>query len=146
MAVLGRISGALGLVDAKREVTLSDGMVGRLAVRASSDRQRISTLSGGNQQKVILGRWLATKPRILLLDEPTRGIDVGAKAEIHALIRSLSAEGVAVLVASSEMPEILTLSDRVLVLSAGRLMADIPVAEADEQVILRFALPQKLST
>ena len=146
MAVLGRISGALGLVDVQREVTLSDGMVGRLAVRASTDRQRISTLSGGNQQKVILGRWLATKPRILLLDEPTRGIDVGAKAEIHALIRSLSAEGVAVLVASSELPEILTLSDRVLVLSAGRLTADIPVAEADEQVILRFALPQKLST
>lgn len=146
IAVLDRISRALGLVDVKREEVLSEGMVSRLSVRASSDRQRISTLSGGNQQKVILGRWLATKPRILLLDEPTRGIDVGAKAEIHALIRSLSAEGVAVLVASSELPEILTLSDRVLVLCEGRLTAEIPVAEADEQVILRHALPQKMST
>jgi ABC-type sugar transport system ATPase subunit len=146
IAVLDRISHALGLVDVKREEVLSEGMVSRLSVRASSDRQRISTLSGGNQQKVILGRWLATKPRILLLDEPTRGIDVGAKAEIHALIRSLSAEGVAVLVASSELPEILTLSDRVLVLCEGRLTAEILVAEADEQVILRHALPQKLST
>ena len=146
IAVLDRISRALGLVDVKREEVLSEGMVSRLSVRASSDRQRISTLSGGNQQKVILGRWLATKPRILLLDEPTRGIDVGAKAEIHALIRSLSAEGVAVLLASSELPEILTLSDRVLVLCEGRLTAEIPVAEANEEVILRHALPQKLST
>jgi ABC-type sugar transport system ATPase subunit len=93
-----------------------------------------------------LGRWLAREPRILLLDEPTRGIDVGAKAEIHALIRSLAAEGMAVLVASSELPEILTVSDRVLVLCEGRLTADMPLAQADAQMVLKHALPQKQST
>jgi ribose transport system ATP-binding protein len=146
VAVLERISRLLGLVDILREAELSLEMMNRLSVRASSDRQRISTLSGGNQQKVILGRWLATKPRILLLDEPTRGIDVGAKAEIHALIRDLAADGMAVLVASSELPEILSLSDRVLVLCEGRLTADLSIAEANEASVLRYAFPQKQST
>ena len=145
VSVLERISRMLGVVDTRREAELSREMMERLSVRASSDRQRISTLSGGNQQKVILGRWLATKPRILLLDEPTRGIDVGAKAEIHALIRTLAAEGMAVLVASSELPEILSLSDRVLVLCEGRLTADLSVADADAASVLRYALPQKQS-
>ncbi len=145
VSVLERISRMLGVVDTRREAELSREMMERLSVIASSDRQRISTLSGGNQQKVILGRWLATKPRILLLDEPTRGIDVGAKAEIHALIRTLAAEGMAVLVASSELPEILSLSDRVLVLCEGRLTADLSVADADAASVLRYALPQKQS-
>lgn len=146
IAVLDRISRAMGMVDAFREAEMSTAMVSRLSIRASSDRQRISTLSGGNQQKVVLGRWLARAPRILLLDEPTRGIDVGAKAEIHTLIRSLAAEGMAVLVASSELPEIMTLSDRVLVLCEGRLTADLPIFQADAQQILKHALPQKQST
>jgi len=146
IAVLDRLSRAMGMVDTSREAEMSTAMVGRLSIRASSDRQRISTLSGGNQQKVVLGRWLAREPRILLLDEPTRGIDVGAKAEIHALIRSLAAEGMAVLVASSELPEILTVSDRVLVLCEGRLTADMPLAQADAQKVLKHALPQKQST
>ena len=91
-----------------------------LAIRAIGPKQSAGTLSGGNQQKVVIGKWLATAPRVLLLDEPTRGIDVGAKAEIYRLIRELSAQGIAILVASSEMPELLALSDRILVLREGR--------------------------
>lgn len=146
ISVLDRISTVMGLIDTSRETDISSEMMNRLSVKASSDRQSISTLSGGNQQKVVLGRWLATKPCILLLDEPTRGIDIGAKAEIHTLIRTLAAEGMAVLVASSELPEILSLSDRVLVLCEGRLTADLSIADADEASVLRYAFPQKQST
>jgi ribose transport system ATP-binding protein len=117
----------------------------RMSVRASSDGQSISELSGGNQQKVVLGRWLATEPCILLLDEPTRGIDVGAKAEIHTLIRNLAASGVSVLLASSELNEIRIVSDRVCVMCEGRITADLSISEADEQTMLRHALPQKQS-
>ncbi len=98
-------------------------------------------MSGGNQQKVVIGKWLATTPRVLLLDEPTRGIDVGAKAEIYRLIRELSAQGIAILVASSEMPELLALSDRILVLREGRPTALLRHAEFSADTILDFASP-----
>ena len=87
-------------------------------------------LSGGNQQKVVLGKWLATKPRVLIMDEPTRGIDVGAKAEIHRLMSELAGQGLAILMISSELPEILGMSDRVLVMRQGRLVAEFPRARA----------------
>ena len=93
--------------------------VRRLGVRCSGIGQTAATLSGGNQQKVVIGKWLATGPRVLLLDEPTRGIDVGAKQEIYALIRALAAEGLAILMVSSELPELLLLADRILVMAAG---------------------------
>ena len=146
IAILDRLSRVMGWVDKTRESQLSAETMERMSVRASSDGQFISELSGGNQQKVVLGRWLATEPCILLLDEPTRGIDVGAKAEIHALIRNLAASGVSVLLASSELNEIRTVSDRVCVMCEGRITADLPIIEADEQIILRYALPQKQST
>ena len=91
-----------------------------------------------NQQKVVLAKWLAMRPSLLILDEPTRGVDVGAKAEIHALIGELAAQGTAILVISSELPEVLTLSERILVLREGRLVGELPRAKATQQGLLRL--------
>jgi inositol transport system ATP-binding protein len=99
----------------------------------------IQNLSGGNQQKVLIGRWLLTKPKILILDEPTRGIDVGAKAEIHRLVSQLAGQGVAVLMISSEMPEVLGMSDRVMVMHEGRLTGIVDRAQADQVTIMELA-------
>ncbi len=100
--------------------------------RGSADP--VSTLSGGNQQKVVLAKWLSTTPRVLIVDEPTRGIDVGTKAEVHRLLSALAADGVAVLMVSSELPEVLGMADRVLVMHEGRLVAEIPRDRADRGV------------
>jgi ABC-type sugar transport system ATPase subunit len=93
------------------------------------------TLSGGNQQKVVLGKWLATNPRILIMDEPTRGIDVGAKAEIHQLMRKLAGEGMAILMISSELPEVLGMSDRVLVMNGGRIIGEFDKDHATAEAV-----------
>jgi ABC-type sugar transport system ATPase subunit len=110
----------------------------RLRVRTSSMDTVVAGLSGGNQQKVVLAKWLALRPSILILDEPTRGVDVGAKAEIHALIGELAASGTAILVISSELPEVLTLSERILVLREGKLVGELPRAEASQEALLRM--------
>jgi inositol transport system ATP-binding protein len=110
-----------------------------LRVKTPDLNERIENLSGGNQQKVLIGRWLLTKPRILILDEPTRGIDVGAKAEIHRLISKLAGEGVAVIMISSEMPEILGMSDRILVMHEGKCTGILDRAEADQIKIMELA-------
>lgn len=118
---------------------LAGEFVRRLAIRTPSLRQRVRNLSGGNQQKVIIARWLALNPKVLILDEPTRGVDVGAKAEIHGLMNQLVAQGVAVLMISSELPEVLGVSDRILVMRAGRIVAEFSRAEATEDAIMRAA-------
>ena len=110
----------------------------RLRVRAPSPEAIVAGLSGGNQQKVVLARWLAAKSRVLILDEPTRGVDVGAKAEIHALIGDLAARGVAILLISSELPELLSLSSRILVLRAGRAVGELARDEATQDALLRL--------
>jgi len=110
----------------------------RLRVRTPSLDAVVAGLSGGNQQKVVLAKWLAARPSILILDEPTRGVDVGAKAEIHALIGELARNGTAILVISSELPEVLTLSDRILVLRQGRLVGELSRAEANQERLLRL--------
>ncbi|QYN19300.1 sugar ABC transporter ATP-binding protein [Amycolatopsis sp. DSM 110486] len=102
----------------------------------------VGTLSGGNQQKVVLAKWLSMAPRVLIVDEPTRGIDVGTKAEVHRLMSSLAAEGVAVVMVSSELPEVLGMADRVLVMREGRIVAEIPRAEADENSVMFAAMGQ----
>jgi ABC-type sugar transport system ATPase subunit len=110
-----------------------------LGVRLHSQEQPISDLSGGNQQKTVFGRWLATAPKLLLLDEPTRGVDVGAKAEIYGLIEAAAEDGLAVLVASSELEELLWICHRIVVMSHGRAVADIPRDRFGKEVIMTAA-------
>jgi ribose transport system ATP-binding protein len=110
-----------------------------LGIKAASADVPVATLSGGNQQKVVLGRWLARQPRLLILDEPTKGIDVGAKAEISELIVRLAAEGTAILLISSEMPEVLALSDRVLVMRSGRIAGELNRDELSAEAVMHLA-------
>jgi len=128
-----------GFLNRAAERTGSEYFSGLLGIRARGSKQVVKSLSGGNQQKVVLGKWLALKPRVLLLDEPTRGIDVGAKDEIYKLMRSLAADGVALLFASSELEEILGVADRVLVMHEGRIAGELSGAEMDEESIMRLA-------
>jgi ABC-type sugar transport system ATPase subunit len=128
-----------GWVSPGRVTALARDWMARLAVRAAGPGIPVGTLSGGNQQKVAIARWLARGPRVILLDEPTRGVDVGAKAEIYALIRRLAAEGAAVLVISSELPELLQLSDRIAVMAQGRVAGIVPAAGATEESLLTLA-------
>ncbi len=126
----------------KREAALAREAVDALGVRCAGIDQVAGTLSGGNQQKVVIGKWLATRPSILLLDEPTRGIDVGAKREIYDLIFKLAAEGLAIVVVSSELPELLYLADRILVMSEGHQRGILTRAEASEERIMQLAAPR----
>ncbi len=128
-----------GVLSARRDRALAERLAGELQVKASSVETAVGTLSGGNQQKVILARWLARRPRVLILDEPTRGVDVGAKAEIYRLIRAIAAEGVAVLMISSELPEVLGLSDRVLVMREGCLVGELDGPTAQEHEVMAMA-------
>ena len=128
-----------GVVDNLREFNDGRRQAETLDVKTPSVHAAVRTLSGGNQQKVVLGKWLLKQPKVLLLDEPTRGIDVGAKSEIHRLIRRLTDTGMAVLMVSSELPEVLGLSDRVLVLREGRLSAEFARADATPEAVMRAA-------
>ena len=129
----------VGFVARSRERALATSQVERLRLRTPGLEAPVRLLSGGNQQKTVLGRWLAGRPRLLILDEPTHGVDVGAKAEIAALIRSLAREGVAILLISSELSEVLELSDRILVMRAGRLVVGFDREEADERIVMLHA-------
>ena len=135
LGILPRLT-SMGIVDEARQREIVDKFMKRLAIKASSAEQKIRELSGGNQQKVLLARWLCTDPKLLILDEPTRGIDVGAKAEIQALIRELADQGLGVLMISSELEEITEGADRVFVLSDGRTVADLSHAEASAGAII----------
>ncbi len=128
-----------GLVDRKAEATAVRESIRRLSIKTDGGSAPILSLSGGNQQKCIIARWLLIEPKLLLLDEPTRGIDVGAKAEIYALIRQLAGQGMAILMTSSELPELLAVADRILVLCEGRLTANLPRSEASEETIMHAA-------
>jgi ribose transport system ATP-binding protein len=145
LPVLDRL-GSPYLPSRSREKALVGDFIKSLRIRTPHMEQRVSALSGGNQQKVVLARWLATHPKVLILDEPTRGIDVGAKAEVHALIARLAEEGVAILMISSELPEILGMSHRILVMRNGRIVADIPRVDATEEAILAAATGQTLAS
>jgi rhamnose transport system ATP-binding protein len=132
----------LGLLTGGGERRSAAEWTRRLQVKAARGTDPVSTLSGGNQQKVVLAKWLSTKPRVLIVDEPTRGIDIGTKAEVHRLLSELAADGVAVLMVSSELPEVLGMADRVLVMHEGRLVADIPRDGADEESVMFAATGQ----
>ena len=102
----------------------------------------VEALSGGNQQKVVIAKWLATNPRVLILDEPTRGVDIGAKVEVHRIISDLAASGLGIILISSELPEVLAMSDRIIVLHEGRMSAEIPRSDATEERVMYAATGQ----
>ena len=137
LAILRRLS-RLGWLRRREERSVAQEFFDRLRVRAASLDAVVAGLSGGNQQKIVLARWLAARANVLILDEPTRGVDVGAKAEIHALIGELAARGSAILLISSELPEILTLATRIIVLRAGRLVGEVPREQATQDGLLRL--------
>jgi L-arabinose transport system ATP-binding protein len=139
LAVLRRLA-RLHVIGRRAEGQLARRFVRQLRIRTSSVEQEVRTLSGGNQQKVVLARWLARRPELLILDEPTRGVDVGAKAEIYSIIHDLAAEGIALLVISSEMPELLGLSDRIVVMHGGRVSGELSRGEATEEAVLSLAM------
>jgi rhamnose transport system ATP-binding protein len=132
-----------GIIRAAREKALASEWATRLQLKYHRLDDTVGTLSGGNQQKVVLAKWLATQPRLLIIDEPTRGIDVGTKAEVHRLISELASRGLAVLMISSELPEVLGMADRVLVMHEGRLTGEFSREEANEERIMRAATGQK---
>ena len=137
MAGLGGFAGAFGWMSA-RDASAFMGFRAPLGIRTADGRQDIATLSGGNQQKVVLARWLATRPKVLIVDEPTRGIDIAAKADVHRLVRELAASGVAIILISSDLGEILALSHRILTLRAGRVTGEIPAPQASEEILMRL--------
>jgi rhamnose transport system ATP-binding protein len=139
LAVLPSIAAA-GLIRRDRERAIAEQYASSLRIKTASIDAPVGTLSGGNQQKVSLARWLATDPAVLILDEPTQGVDVAAKSELHRLIRQQVEGGLAVVLISSELPEILALSDRVIVMRRGRIAAELTKEEASPERILALAL------
>ena len=129
----------LGIINSKKENQAFESVRGDLEVKCASERQLIKELSGGNQQKVLVGRWLLTRPKVLIVDEPTRGIDVGSKSEIHKLISKLACEGMAVIMISSELPEILGMSDRILVVRHGRIVYECDREGATQETLITHA-------
>ena len=141
LASLERLRRA-GLIRAAAERSMATDWVVRLKIKYGRLSDPVSMLSGGNQQKVVLAKWLGRKPAVLIVDEPTRGIDVATKAEVHHLLLQLARDGVGILMISSELPEVLRVSDRILIMREGRLMAEFAHADATEEEILSAATGQ----
>ena len=139
LASLRKLLGVFGLIDRKTERSMAEGYRKQLDIRAPDVSVEVGKLSGGNQQKVMLAKWLETRPSVLIFDEPTRGIDVGAKAYVHGIIRNLAADGVAIIVISSDLPEVLALADRVLVMREGRQVGLLDIAEASQERVIGLA-------
>ncbi len=142
LAVLSDLT-RFGFIRVRQTTKLAQEFVDRLRIRTPSILQQVKNLSGGNQQKVVVAKWLLSKPKILILDEPTRGIDVGAKAEIHRLMSELAGQGIGILMISSELPEIMGMSDRILVMRQGRLVAQFDRAEATQEKIIEQAMTER---
>jgi ribose transport system ATP-binding protein/rhamnose transport system ATP-binding protein len=136
--VLSKVSSGINFSNAKAEA-LAQRFIDELRIATPGVRQIVGNLSGGNQQKVLLSKWLAMEPRLLIVDEPTRGVDVGARSEIYRLLRALAERGVALLVVSSELPEVLALADRIVVMAEGRTVGELPGDDATEEKVLRLA-------
>jgi len=128
-----------GFVRRSAERRLVGGFIEALQIRTPGQEQRVINLSGGNQQKVVIAKWLALEPKILLIDEPTRGVDIGAKAEVHSLLNQLAQRGVAILMISSELPEVLGMSDRILVMREGRIAGELSRPEATPERIMALS-------
>ena len=141
LPILARLS-RWGLLDRNREASIATDYATRLQVKASGVDQVVSALSGGNQQKVVIAKWLATDPKVLILDEPTRGIDIGAKAEVHRIISQLATQGMGIILISSELPEVLAMSDRVIVMHEGRITGEFTRGAADQETVMYAATGQ----
>jgi rhamnose transport system ATP-binding protein len=139
---LQALRGRLGVIGSGAEGALAKDWATKLQLKFHRLSDPVGFLSGGNQQKVVLGKWLATGPKVLIIDEPTRGIDVGTKAEVHRLMSELAGEGLAVLMISSELPEVLGMADRVLVMHEGRIVRELAREDADEESVVRAATGQ----
>jgi ABC-type sugar transport system ATPase subunit len=137
LVILDRLR-RFGLLKHRQEAREAEELFARLRVKTPSIATPVAALSGGNQQKVVIAKWLARKLKVLIVDEPTRGVDVGAKAEIHGLIDELAKQGCAVLLISSELPEVLNLSTRILVMREGRLVGEVPRGQADQETLMRL--------
>jgi ribose transport system ATP-binding protein len=135
-----------GFLSTGLEIRRVRDYVNRLKIRISSIKQKVENLSGGNQQKTVIAKWLAINPRILLLDEPTRGIDINAKNEIYKLINELAREGLAIVLVSSELPEIMAIADRIIVLSEGKQTAQFSPSQATEELIMKAAIPKSIAS
>jgi len=129
-----------GFINFKRDRSLAKQLIQEFNIKTPSSEQTVINLSGGNQQKIILARWMAMEPKLIIFDEPTKGIDVGAKSEIYRMICSIAHRGIAVLFISSELPEVIGLSDRIIVLKDGQVTADIQQKDATERGILSYAM------
>jgi rhamnose transport system ATP-binding protein len=141
LPILKQVS-ILGMLSSKREKKIAGDYSNRLQVRSAGLNQLVKSLSGGNQQKVVLSKWLATHPSILILDEPTRGIDIGAKAEVHRIISDLATDGLAIILISSELPEVLAMADRVMVMHEGRVTGTFTRSEASQESVMYAATGQ----
>ena len=139
---LGKFLRRFGFIDRAAENTMAETYRERLSIRSPDVKIDVGKLSGGNQQKVMLAKWLETKPRLLIFDEPTRGVDVGAKAEVHNIIRELAKQGVAVLVISSDLPEVMALADRVLVMREGEQKGIFNISDCSQERIIALATGQ----
>jgi rhamnose transport system ATP-binding protein len=140
LPMMKRYTAAFGLIDGKAEAQAAEKYRQQLSIRTPSLQTEVGKLSGGNQQKVMLGKWLNTTPKLLILDEPTRGIDVGAKAEVHHIIDDLANQGMAIILISSDLPEVLGMSDRILVMREGRQMGIFSRAEATQERVMTAAM------
>ena len=136
---LETVTNLLGVINEAKERNLAQDYVKRLSIKTPGLDVKIDTLSGGNQQKVILAKWLNIKPKVLILDEPTRGIDVGAKVEIYNLLNKLVEDGVTVIIISSELPEVMGISDRILVMCEGEIVAELTRGQATKELIMAYA-------
>jgi putative multiple sugar transport system ATP-binding protein len=132
-----------GVINEPKEMTVTSEYRDKLNIKSSSIRQLAVNLSGGNQQKVVLSKWLFAGPEILILDEPTRGIDVGAKYEIYTIINRLASEGKGIILISSELPEILGVCDRIYVMREGRIVGEVQASEASQEIIMKFIMTEQ---
>jgi ABC-type sugar transport system ATPase subunit len=140
LPILDKLKNKFKLIDRKLEINLAEQYTKSLDIRPALPKLPASNLSGGNQQKVVIAKWLSTQPKVIIFDEPTNGIDIGAKTEIHKLIRRLANDGIGVIVISSELPEILAVSDRILVMRHGRISGELDVKDATQESIMSLAL------
>ncbi len=145
LPMLSTYTGAFGWLDRLRELADAQKFRQQLNIKAANLTVPVGTLSGGNQQKVMLAKWLNTKPRLLIVDEPTRGIDVGAKAEVHQILRALAAEGVAIIIISSDLPEVLSLADRILVMREGSIVGEFKGDDATDEAVMRLAVAAEVA-